>query len=67
MEDDVTGGLEELLVQSDAGGRHTPEGSPGLERDVSEEVGEKGILCGLPQPHLNPQAHLAGGPCLAVD
>ena len=67
LEDDVTSGLEELLVQSDAGGRHTPEGSPRLERDVSEEVGEKGILCGLPQPHLNPQTHLAGGPCLTMD
>ena len=59
LEDDVSRSLEQLVVQADTGGGDTLEGSPGEERDVTEESGEKAIVPVLPDTDLHPQPHLA--------
>ena len=59
LEDDVSR-LEEVVVQTDAGGGQALQGRPGQQGDVGgEEVGEEVIVGPLPHPHLHTQPHLA--------
>ena len=67
LEDDIPG-LEEVVVQTEAGGGQTLQGRAGQQRDVGGgEVGEELVVRALSQTHLHSQANLGGAAALHTD